>query len=792
MIKALPVQWSGGVNLFADASQVRDDQLRYSKNMAPAEGGLVLGTRRAMRASRNILQNMQSPIWPLRVMASPVGGEFAIAYFDNQVIKFGTITVGDPVSPAEIAPAGVRNLPISMAQLNGETYVFTGYNSGFVLRSDDGPAGYAIAPLVFGGDGNTAFYPTGAASVRGRMVYWSGRDIVVSDTLAPTLIGDNAALLRSITVAHDTPDGITHVQELNTSSTGSPVQSVVAVWTTDAMYMILGEPPQTGDLALSDAIKAMQINKLTVAAGCVSGATVAQTPYGTIWAGPDDVWFLPFGALPVRIGTNIRPALLNTPPALRYRWHAAYENGVYRLAIDAPGAGPSEISGCQHHWLLDMRRGPPQNAESAVWWGPQDYTPAGSSPAYGPGTWCFVVSQGNDGDGKLYSLQPWVAADSRGTANGISLCTFDADQTRDEAAMNYPPSPLMPSTEYFVGDIVVPYDEAHGEAQWSVWRVTSVGGSGPSGGGVTAPAPLPQLNTGALTLVTTGDVTLKLDTAFFSNPVPGFIPASAQEGNEIVPELVTKEFVGNPMLDKLYDGATIGYWVNQKGRVLYRAITDIDENSRVLSPLGDDTAASGNFGVGQSSLPIRGQRIWQSRLLNPQVGRRYHAKSLQFRYTHDTQFIIDSTNNVAMIDYDYTAYRVEIPSGAYPTLLAVANIIVGALPGTFQVNVAGSLVYMRDSDANEWKVVFNESAWAGVSQPGDFQKCSRLFAMLGVDTNNQNWYTVGATPSTFIWTNGSPNNNWIPAKIPAEQTRTFRADLNSLALRVDTFNREPT
>lgn len=792
MIQPLPVQWAGGVNLFADPSQIRDDQLRYAKNLVPTEGGLVLSSRRAMRATRNLVQNLQIGFVPLRVMASPIGGEFAIAYFDGTVIKFGTIVPGDPVAPVDIAPNGVRNLPISMTQLYGETYIFTGYNPGYALRADPtGPAGYAITQLAFTNIAGTpvTFVPTGAATVRDRLFYWQGRSVVFADRGRPGVIQNIDGNLMSLDVANDTFDGITHIQELNTTSGGSPVQSVAAIWTTDNMYMLLGEPPETGDLDLDAALRAIQVNKLTVAAGCVSGATVAQTPYGTIWAGPDDVWFMPFGALPVRIGTNIRPALLNTPPALRHRWHAAYENGIYRLAIDAPGAGPTEISGCAHHWLLDMRRGPPQNAESAVWWGPQEYNPAGSVPDYGPGTWCFTTSLGNEGDGRVYSLQPWSAADSVGQAHGISLCVLDANQTRDEAAMNYGPNPMGLSREYFENDIIAPYDESASINQWSLWRVTSVNGAGPNGGGVTDSVLLLQFNDGSRVSLTSGGVTFTLETQHLGQPVPGFIPVSGQSGNDIVPELVTKEYVGNPLLDKLYDGASIGYWVNQKGRVTYRAITDVDENVRVLSPAGDDTATSGPLGIGQSSLPIRGQRIWQSRLLPPQAGRRFHAKSLQFRLTHDPAFIVDSTNNVVTMEHSGNLKRGEVVQGAYDTLLDLATAVISAMAGNYQVSVAGSRLHIRETGAKLFAVYFNYGV-GGPWPSSDYEKCSRLFSLLGVDTNNQNWYST-LTP-TWTWTNGTANSNWVPAKIPAEQTRSFQLDISGLSLRVDTFNREPT
>lgn len=774
-----PISWAGGVNLFADPSQIKDNQVRLTKNMMPTDGGLILASRPAMKVASELYEgNADVNIIPLRAQRSALGG-VDLVYYDTAADFVRFVASGS--APVNVAGAGIRNLPISLVTFNGQPYCFTGQGPGYRVGL---VAGVPTAEqLQFLGVGNSAFRPVGAAPVRARMCYWAGRELVFSDTNAPLLIRDNSAVgVGTILVAVDTPGDITHVQELNTTASGSPVQSVVAVWTADAMYMLLGEPGETG---AADAAGTLQVNKLTIASGCVSGATVVQTPYGTLWAGADDVWFLPFGSLPVRVGTNIRPALLNTPPSLRYRWHAAYENGIYRLAVDAPGAGPTEIGGCAHHWLLDMRNGPPQSADTAVWWGPQEYNPSGSA-LYGPGTWAFITSDTGAGTQEVLAVQPWSAEDDTGSANGVSLCTLNAADSRDEAAPNYPPNPPKGVTTYELGDIVVPYDEDYDKKQWAVWKVTST--LAPPNN-VTAAEPLGQFNDLISVSKTSGGVTFSL---ISGSPLPRFIPTSAQSGNEVIPEFRSKEYLGDPDKDKLYDGTAAGYWVNRRGIVEYSALTDIDASKRVLEENGTDSAQS-RMNAASSNL----QRIWRSRLLTPQVGRRFHAKSLQFVMSHATRFVIDATNDIVL--YATAAdnrYRVQVKHGEYNSLddlcsQITTNMSDAGVSDRWALSAQGNLVSAVTSPVDGWRIFFDVSA-SGVEvgwSTEDYNRCARLFAMLGVDTNNNDWYS---TSPLFEWRSLAVSPSRVRAKSPAERTRTFRSAFSSLKMNVDTFSREPT
>ena len=792
------VPMTGGVNLFKDPSKIRDDQIAYGKNLAPVEPG-VIGTRPAMRLARALLVNPPlGPFIPVRAMPSPIGPEFALAFYSSAAGKtyFTLIDENGTAASQELGTSD-SPVPVSMVQWDGDTYAFTGYNTGVRAAFANNAAGYIHEALTFEGTGNTGFKPKGAAVIRDRFVYWGfedgagGRSILFADRGFPLRIGDSAvASSRFLPVAGIAQSGITHGAELGTSAAGSPNQSTVAVWTTDNMWMLLGEPGETGDGATAEAIRGtLQQNLLTMNAGCVSGATVVQTPYGTIWAGPDDVWFMPFGSLPVRIGTNIRPALLNTPPNVKWKWHAEYDASTaqYRLAIFGPGTGPDEFSGCDHHWILDLSNGPPSNAETAVWWGPQAYVQPATDTRY-RGTHCLLTKDGNEGTREMFGLAWYsVNAGDNGDVEGIGLLTLSADGSRDCAAPQQERVPFSQSADYAVGDQIVPYDEDPGTCRPQVWVVGVAG---------TTAASTPQFNDGVSTSIVSGGVT------FASNgpTVADFLPLAQQSGNEILPEFISKEYTGDPTKDKLLDSVELGQWVSETGLISYRIIPDIDENSRVLKKLGD---VLGVTGFESTPLPnpgaTRGQRIWGSRLLTPTPGSRSVAKAAQFRFTHGSEFVVDETNDAIVVSEALgTKYTIAVTRGEY-THDGLMTAITDALQNNFaaqwefstQQLGSESIQHIRVADAgSDLQLWFADTSALDAATAADIAKCARLFSMLGFDTNNATFNTgVG---SGYLNVPAGVPGAWVSARSSAETTRTFRMQISSLNLKIKQFRRGPT
>jgi hypothetical protein len=214
------------------------------------------------------------------------------------------------------------------------------------------------------------------------------------------------------------------------SGVGSPAESALLVLKENSAYLLTGEPDQTTGGAAD-----LVVNKMTVAAGCVSQTSVVRTPYGIVWAGPSDVWLFHSGALPVSIGKKISPVLASSPAATRYKWHAEYFGGFYRLALMTPGQGPDDDAPCGEQWWLDMREGAPETWIDARWYGPQIYNvPTASDTTPTPGTFCMAVDTVVDQDRPMFGVN-----EAAGTLN---IYRYDSSQGYDDCVGDYLPESL--------------------------------------------------------------------------------------------------------------------------------------------------------------------------------------------------------------------------------------------------------------------------------------------------------------------------------------------------------------
>jgi hypothetical protein len=138
-----------------------------------------------------------------------------------------------------------------------------------------------------------------------------------------------------------------------------------------SMWMVQGEPPTS---VLNGTLRVTPINKDE---GCISKETVVDTPHGTVWCSGKNVWLMPSGQQPVKVGDDIAPLLASHYGAAVYAWHAVYKDGFYKLTIPrvAPGQGDTGedygeayLTAPTEQWWLDMREYP----ERMTWWGPMD------------------------------------------------------------------------------------------------------------------------------------------------------------------------------------------------------------------------------------------------------------------------------------------------------------------------------------------------------------------------------------------------------------------------------------
>lgn len=363
----------GGVNLFSDPAEVRDDQVTYAKNIIPVKPGR-LGKRPALGFHLNsVLFNGR----PTAVAVPP---------FPSADLVVAVRLVDDAGDQLVIGQSGDDSYA-SIEELNGETLglkpwlltvdrrvlVFPSEDTGKVWQVAEVDGAPVISRFVFAGTGNEALQPRHACMYRRRMVYLnfgSGMEntILFSDPDAPETVGDDGLTSRAFTVDADGGE-IIGAAEIMLTAVGSPLKSALLVLCRYRAFIITGEAGLSTDT--DNVAGDMEVNKTSYACGCASPYTIARTKYGVAWADTEDVWLFPPGQTPVSVGMNIQPVLKNTPEDHLYKWHAAYFNGFYRLALMSEGQGPSQDSGCGEQWWLDLRERPPRNSNEAKWWGPQ-------------------------------------------------------------------------------------------------------------------------------------------------------------------------------------------------------------------------------------------------------------------------------------------------------------------------------------------------------------------------------------------------------------------------------------
>lgn len=677
MINRLPLPING-VNVHNDPTTIADGQWQRLRNLAPVKPGIV-GTRPGLTYARDVI-----PTWwhwdartalgelgvhsavpsyfrwardlaPVRFVFNPLYGDITMVALTRQAVEImradgpnldtqttvpeGTMLLiclpgyfslgsgGEPLLRAAVL--GEVTVQPSLFVWNGTTYAFAGKNAGRkIIRTPDAslPLDFSYDQVNFG-PLNGTFHPDGAAVVRDRILYYKGGYIWFSDRQAPETISpatdDYNVMDLYIANADETSD-ITAAAEINTTADGSPAQSVAMVFTLTSAYMLHGDTLESEIVGEGgDVLGSLQINRLNMKCGCVSQATIKRTPYGTFWVGTDDVWFMPFGSMPMRVGTNIRPLLEAQPRGLLWKIHAEYADGFYRVSLFKDGQGPSIYSPCGMQMWLDLRQGPPRSAEEAMWYGPQEFVNVDSTSGEA-GVHCMAVDDRPTGDGKLYSLQTYrMTGDESSDVYGLSLCTFEGGTGRDitsPAEDTYPP--WQPSTAYEENDRVSYWLVGIGGSLriQAVFTCTVAGTSGNTvpGFGFTmlnADGTVAELNPGGPTWRV---LYFRTSPRFAMNALRA---NTAQADSEIVASALSKELmIGDPMVEKLLDGAELGYWTGRAMKLAYNSHPKQDSTSRILTPDYDQA-------MNRLDGDWTGDRVWQRKLLTASPSKRFRALS---------------------------------------------------------------------------------------------------------------------------------------------------------------------
>lgn len=409
----IPIPLTGGVNLLDHPRRIADNEVVTAQNIVPVVPG-VFRKRPAMSIAKSDFAFAGGTGAPINMIMSPFLGAVmgAMVLEDPGAFRFGLRALVAGADATTIGTFGNLYKPALIAW-NNNIYCFPGYNgnaTGYVIPSTS--TGFDTSTFAFSGAGNVALRPRVVALYRGRFVYADfgpGHEssVVFADASEPDVIGDDALAAngRWFGVNRGDGDRVVAMVEIMQTVVGSAAESALLILKEHSAWLLTGEPEET-DIAI-DIFDSMKVSRISTDAGCSSAETVVNTPYGIFWAGHEDVWFFAQGQLPIRVGTKIRPALGYTPAPDRYRWHAAYLNGFYRLAVFSQGAntaahnetttGYNKPAPCDNQWWLDLRNGAPQDFRQAQWWGPQIYTGETTSGTPDPN---LVIESGT------YSMAP--------------------------------------------------------------------------------------------------------------------------------------------------------------------------------------------------------------------------------------------------------------------------------------------------------------------------------------------------------------------------------------------------
>lgn len=433
---ALPM--SGGVNLFNKPRDIQDSEVVRAKNLVPVIPGR-LRTRGASVVQGTVL--LVTNGYPIGLHFLPISSPARLIIYTRgselggvtQMAAYNGFDSGESAIASASFGVVTRFSPASIAY-GGKVYAFGGFGSsviGKILEQDIGGPVH-ISNFTFSTAGNENLRPCFVGIYRDRFIYANfgpGNEstLVFADPYNPRAIEAN--ILTAIDgdrIPVNPDDGDRIVGGIEILQTGASVATnSYLVLKEYSAYLLSGEPLES-DGGGTDSI---EINRMPINCGCSSPDTIVTTPYGILWTGPDDVWFFPEGQLPYRLGTKIRPILQQTPTNVRYRWHAAYHNGFYKLAVHSAGAGPGDDDRCGEQWWLDLRAGPPPPGpdawRQAIWWGPQIFNFAQGAPVVGAyGTRCMAVDTNPGSDRQLYG------AESTGDATGYVM-SFDSTSSHD-------------------------------------------------------------------------------------------------------------------------------------------------------------------------------------------------------------------------------------------------------------------------------------------------------------------------------------------------------------------------
>ena len=582
MKAAFPINWQKGVNLDAADFALQDGEVRETRNLIPDANGVALERRGRMTYFRTISTEIDSAVgYPCMVAFPPFEPREFLALTlrtdKGQNLLYGGLMPS--LAAASPKDFGFKQLRPSFTAVGTNLLVFNGWTvdgwQGVGFRPINAAPYWERFQFTMDGTDNTSYAPLLCTTWQSRLVLANFNHnknmIVVSDLNAPTTfpngVLDPIGGINRIINSHDN-DELTCVREVLLTGTGTPSQTVLLCLKRYSAYFVEGVWPQS--TTLNPDYSQLQVQRLSASAGCASHQTFAVTKYGVIWAGTDDVWFMPYGSRPFPVGRKIRERLKKTPTNLQFAWHAEYHNDIYRLAIYGDGVQNTEGSrggvngydACDEQWWLDFRNGPPQNWQEARWFGPQVYDST-QAPYQLPsmstqlrqltssqlGTYVLAKDATVDRD-NLFTVALGTAETS--VYDGPTLCQLDdTNGGSDSCGWGAVIPEWRPATAYAVGDRILMPDFGApfvaSAAGFQTWQCTTAGTSSASFAYGTFPA-----FSAASSPLTDNSVVWTLVVAEVISQ------ADMQDYNCAPANLITGQISGGDLMtDKMYQGVEV-------------------------------------------------------------------------------------------------------------------------------------------------------------------------------------------------------------------------------------------
>ena len=370
-----------GVNLSVDPNVIPDSQCVSCQNMT-----FLFGEQKTLTKRLGSILNQTVTAGPIQAaIFFSLPGVAPIPIVAIRNAAGDQLWGGNPLAPMT-GPTLAANGTWTLIEYAGVVYMFNGYSvytttSGTSYVEATLPAYLPDIPLSGFIYLDRMYYRFSSDSPYANSVYYS-------DVLAPLSMSFST---QNITVGQFLGENVTGMGYLSWASAQTGPIGSLGIWKRNGMWVLTGDPVLSNS-ALS------QTSDIT---GCLNANTVVNTPAGTIWVSPDNI-YLNQNGMNVPIGNNIFPAILNiVGTGLSNQMFAVFHNNFYKLYLPD---GQGNIIGYWYNVL-------PKSDIQSGWYGPMT----------GINFSCMAVDPSDNWFGADNTAGNWYSLDADVyTDNGVS------------------------------------------------------------------------------------------------------------------------------------------------------------------------------------------------------------------------------------------------------------------------------------------------------------------------------------------------------------------------------------